>query len=108
MARDEGLEELLRETLDGRPGLSEQRMFGGLAWLLDGHLLCAASSRGMMVRLGKGQDGWALALPDIEPLRGTSLPGWVRAGPDAYGDDGLRARLIVAAIAFVDGLPPKS
>jgi TfoX N-terminal domain len=107
MARDRGLEALLREELGDVPGLAEQRMFGGLAWLLDGHLLCAASDRGMLIRLGLERDAWALALPDVAPLqmRGRPLRGWVRAGPDTFGDDALRRRLIDAALDFVRTLP---
>jgi hypothetical protein len=109
VARDRGLEALLREELDSMPGLGEQRMFGGLAWLWNGHLLCAASDRGMLVRLGLERDGWALDHPDIAPLqlRGRQLRGWVRAGPDAFGDDALRRRLLDAALDFVRALPAK-
>jgi len=39
--------------------------------------------------------------------RGRPMPGWVRAGPDAFGDDALRRRLLAAALAFVRSLPPK-
>lgn len=110
MPRDRLLEELVRAELEGVGGLGEKAMFGGLAWLLDGHLLCAASSRGMLARLGKGEDSWALALPDIETLamRGRALPGWVRVTPEASRDDAtLRRRLIAAALAFVRTLPPE-
>ena len=46
----------------------------------------------MLVRLGKGQDRWALELPSIGPMisRGRPMPGWVRAQPQAFGDDALR------------------
>jgi hypothetical protein len=109
MACDEGLEELIRADLDAIPGLIEQPMFGGRAWLLDGHLLCGAREDGMLVRLGKGRDGWALALPDIAPMisRGRPMQGWVRAGAPAFGDDVLRRRLLQSALAFVRTLPPK-
>jgi hypothetical protein len=110
MARDHLLEELIRLELVGVAGIREKTMFGGLAWLLDGHLLCAASHKGMLARLGKGEDGWALALPAIETLamRDRAMPGWVRATPEASRDDaGLRQRLVEAATAFVRRLPPK-
>ena len=75
-------------------------MFGGWAWLLNGNLLIGARSDGMLVRLGKGNDDWALRLPDVAPMmmRGRALEGWVRAGPSAYGDDALRLRLIEGAL----------
>jgi hypothetical protein len=109
MARDRGLEELILDDIGSLPGLSDKKMFGGLAWMLDGHLLCGARDVGMMVRLGKGNDGWALDLPDVAPMvmSGKQMPGWVRAGPDACADDDLRKRLLDAAIAFVRTLPPK-
>ena len=109
MARDEGLEELLRERFGAERGVTEKPMFGGRAWLLNGHLLCGARDDGMLVRLGAGQDSWALATPDVAPMisRGRRMRGWVRAGPAAFGDDALRGRLIDAALRFVRSLPAK-
>lgn len=109
MARDEGLEDLLREDMKAEPGLIESSMFGGRAWLLNGNLLCGAREDGMLVRLGKGNDGWALAQPGIAPMamRGRSMQGWVKAGPDAFGDDALRRKLLDAARSFVRTLPAK-
>ena len=109
MARDEGLEELLRELLQADPGITEQAMFGGRAWLLNGNLLCGARDDGMLVRLGKNNDAWALEIDDIAPMisRGKPMQGWVRAGPVAFGDDALRERLIEAALTFVRSLPAK-
>ena len=109
MARDVGLEELLREDLEEVRGLTEKTMFGGRAWLLHGNLLCGAREDGMLPRLGKDKDGWALALPEIAPMisRGRPMPGWVRAGPGAFGDDALRRKLLDAALAFVRSLPAK-
>lgn len=107
--RDPGLEELILEDLGALPDLTEKKMFGGLAWMLDGHLLCGARDVGMMVRLGKGNDSWALEHTDIEPMvmQGRSMQGWVRAGLDACADDTLRKRLLDAAVAFVRTLPAK-
>lgn len=109
MARDSGLEELVREDLGDRPGLSEKPMFGGLVWLLDGHMLCGARDVGLMVRLGKDNDEWALELDDVAPMimSGRQMGGWVRAGLDTCADDDLRRRLLDAALAFVRTLPPK-
>jgi hypothetical protein len=109
MAGDPGLEELLREDLEDEPGVTEKSMFGGRAWLLNGNLLCGAREDGMLARLGRDKDGWALALPEIAPMisRGRRMQGWVRAGPGAFGDDALRRRLLDAALAFVRALPAK-
>ncbi|MDE1992247.1 MAG: cold-shock protein [Rhizobiaceae bacterium] len=109
MARDTGLEELLREELGERFGLTEKLMFGGWVVLLNGHLLCGAREDGMLVRLGKGNDGWALSLNDIKPMLSGAriMHGWVRAGPDAYGNDAVRKRLLLAALDYVGALPAK-
>lgn len=108
MARDPGLEELIRADLPPE-AFTEKAMFGGWSWLLNGHLVCGAREDGMLARLGKGRDGWALALPGIAPMisRGRQMSGWVRAGPAAYGDDALRRRLLDAALEFVRSLPGK-
>jgi hypothetical protein len=109
LARDEGLEELLREDLKAESGLSEKAMFGGWAWLLNGNLLCGARDDGMLARLGKNKEGWALDTPDVVPMisRGRRMQGWVRAGPAAFGDDAMRRKLLGAALAFVHSLPAK-
>ena len=109
MARDRGLEELVLDDLGDLPGLTTKPMFGGLAWMLDGHLLCGARDVGLMVRLGKGNDHWAVELPDVEPMimSGRQMSGWVRAGLDSCADDDLRKRLLDSAVDFVRTLPPK-
>ena len=108
MARDPGLEELIRADLPP-DGFAEEALFGGWAWLLNDNLVCGARQDGMLARLGKGRNDWALALPGIAPmiLRGREMSGWVRAGPAAYGEDALRRRLLEAALAFVRSLPGK-
>jgi hypothetical protein len=109
MARDRELEDIVRADLGLRAGLSEKPMFGGLAWLLDGNLLCGARKEGMLARLGKGNDAWALETAGVAPMimGERIMEGWVRASPEACSDDALRRRLISEALAFVDTLPPK-
>lgn len=109
MARDHGLEAVLNEELGSVSGLTEKAMFGGWAWLVDGNLLCGARDDGMLVRLGKNQDGWALEVPGIEPMFSGErrMHGWVRAAPHAWGNDALRSKLVQSALAFVRTLPAK-
>lgn len=108
MARDEGLEERLREALGDRLGLAAKPMFGGLIWLLDGRMLCGARHDGLMVRLGKGRCDWAMDHPDVAPMvsGGKVMSGWVWAGPEAWSDDALVDRLLAEALTFVATLPP--
>ena len=103
MARDVGLEELVRDQLGATPGLSESSMFGGRSWLLDGNLLCAAPGRRSAGAAGQDAEGWALEIADVVAMisRGRRMRGWIRAGPDAFGDDGVREKLIDAALSLV-------
>jgi len=109
MARDAGLEELIRNELQTVPGVSEKAMFGGLAWLLNDNLLCGARDDGMLVRLGKGQDSWALRIHGVAPMQSgrRTMLGWVRCNSDVFGDDKLRKQLIACAVDFVRSLSNK-
>jgi hypothetical protein len=109
MARDTGLEEQLAEDLGDLDGLHCTPIFGGLAWLWRGGLLCAASSRGILYRLGKGNADWARGEKGIEPMimGGRPMDGWVRLTPEEAGNQDLRLRLLADAKAFVASLPPK-
>jgi hypothetical protein len=109
MARDRGLEELVQGTLGSLPGLQEKAMFGGWAFLLNGNLLCGARKGSLMLRVGADNETWALEIPNVEPvvMRGRRMAGYVRATPEAYGDDELRQRLLDAAVAFTRSLPRK-
>ena len=109
MARNKVLEELLNDDLAQVRGVTEKAMFGGRAWLLHGNLLCGARNDGMLVRLGKGNDAWALATPGIAPMimQERQMHGWVRAAPEAYEDDALRRKLLKAAFDFNRSLPKK-
>ena len=109
MAYDEGLAEILREALADEPGITEKRMFGGLAFLRHGHMVCATYRDLGMIRVGKPNELEALALPHLRPmaLTGRPMPGLVEIDPDGLADDALRDRLLAMAIAFVRDLPPK-
>jgi hypothetical protein len=108
VARDPGLEQLVAEDLAGIDGLTTTTMFGGLAWMWQGHLLCGARSDGMLARLGKGNEAWALSLPGTSPMMSGArvMQGWVRLTGEATADDATRQRLLTAAQAFVSQLPP--
>ena len=109
MARDAGLEELISDELRSASGVTGKAMFGGWAWLLGGNLLCGAREDGMLVRLGKGQDEWALKIDGVVPMlsRGKRMHGWVRANSQVYGNDATRQKLIASALHFVESLPRK-
>lgn len=109
MTRDRGLEELINDDLRTTPGLTQKAMFGGWVWLLHGNLLCGARDEGLLVRLGKGQDAWALEIDGVLPMVSGNrrMHGWVRAAPGVYADSVIRRTLLDRALAFVSGLPRK-
>jgi TfoX/Sxy family transcriptional regulator of competence genes len=109
MTRDAGLEELIQDELKSTTGVTEKAMFGGWAWLFGGNLFCGARQDGMLVRLGKEQDAWALEISGVVPMlsRGRRMHGWVRADAQAYGNDITRHKLIASALHFVQSLPTK-
>ena len=109
MARNKVLEELLGDDLAQVRGLTDKAMFGGRAWLLHGNLLCGARDDGMLVRLGKGNEAWALSTSGIAPMimQARPMQGWVRAAPEAYENDTLRRKLLKAALDFTGSLPKK-
>lgn len=109
MARDEGLETVVADDLEGVADLRTVKMFGGLAWMLRGNLLCGARHDGVLCRLGKGNDGWTETIPAAAPMMmgDRRMEGWVRLSPDGAADDALRARFLSAARALVESLPPK-
>lgn len=109
MARDEGLETAVAGDLAGLGDLRTVKMFGGLAWMLRGNLLCGARHDGVLCRLGKGNDGWTRDIAAAAPMMmgDRRMEGWVRLSPGGAADDALRARFLSAARAFVESLPPK-
>ena len=80
-----------------------------MGFLLNGNLLCGAREDGMLARLGKGNDGWALELQGVIQMLsgGRVMQGWVRAEAEVYGDDESRKRLLHAALSYVETLPAK-
>lgn len=109
MAWDEELADCLRNELAGLP-FSETQMFGGLAFMLDGHMVCGVHKGGAMVRVGKDRYTEALEIEGVGPMTFTGKPmkGMVDVSNGACADDTRRARLIAMALATVAALPPKA
>jgi TfoX/Sxy family transcriptional regulator of competence genes len=109
MAYDEALAQALRDALAGQGAVSERKMFGGLAFMLGGNMVCGTyRDRGMM-RVGKANEPTALALPHVRPMAmtGRPMPGLVEVDREAIADPDLRGRLLDLALGFVRSLPPK-
>ncbi|RZS87610.1 TfoX-like protein [Motilibacter rhizosphaerae] len=111
MAYDEELAERVRALLSGRP-VVEQRMFGGLAFLLRGHLAVAASgSGGLMVRVDPDRTAELLEEPgasEFEMGRRGAVRGWVRVTGEVLDDDAVLATWVGRGTACVEGLPEQA
>ena len=110
MAYDEDLANRIRELIADEPDLTEKRMFGGLAFLIGGHMSVAASrSGGLLVRCAPDDTEGLLAKPHAEPfeMRGREMSGWLRVT-----DEGVRTKRglepwVRRGVTFARSLPPK-
>lgn len=102
------LEERIRISLIGLP-VSEKRMFGGVTFLLNGNMLCCASKKGLMVRVGKYAEPRALAKPMAKRCGGAGhpMPGFISIEPDGISQDDILADWLEMALAYVGTLPSK-
>lgn len=95
MGYDEVLADRIRELVRGEPGVSEKRMFGGLAFLLQGRMAVAVSGQGgLLVRSDPGRAESLVDPPHVRrfEMRGRELDGWLRVASESVGtDDELRA-----------------
>lgn len=109
MAYDEGLAEIMRGDLASLAGISEKKMFGGIAFMLNGNMLCGVHKGGGMFRVGKDNEGEALALEGAGPMEftGRRMGGMVDVTDEALVDDTTRAALMALSLDFVKALPAK-
>jgi hypothetical protein len=110
MAYDEALAARIREHVAGEP-VVEKKMFGGLAFLLGGHLSVSASGRGgMLVRVAPADSDALLEEPGATLMEMSNRPpmdGWIRVAPEVLDDDTVLARWVDRGIAYASSLPPQ-
>lgn len=109
MAYDEGLAERIRDVLGDHPAITEKKMFGGLAFMHDGHMFVGIIGDGLMARVGPDGYASALAQPHVREMDFTGKPlrGYVVVDPAGLGEDEELAHWVQACRAFVKSLPPK-
>ena len=109
MAYDEELADRVRAQVEQESGLTERRMFGGLAFLINGHMAVAASTGGLMVRIEPADTEELLRAPHARPMemRGRELNGWLRLDVDVRVSDEELAPWIRRGVAYARSLPPK-
>jgi TfoX/Sxy family transcriptional regulator of competence genes len=110
MAYDEDLATRIREVLADRPDMTERKMFGGIAFMIGGHMACGVVDDDLMLRLGEEGADAALDRPHTRVMDFTGRPtkGAIYVEPAGTAGDGDLRAWIERALAFVATLPPKS
>jgi TfoX N-terminal domain len=110
MAYDEELASRIREQAQGEPGLTEMKMFGGLAFLIHGNMAVAASGEGgMLLRVDPAETASLLDEPLVRrfEMRGREMNGWLRIDPAAMETDEAFAGWVRRGVDHARSLPAK-
>ena len=110
MAYDGELADRIREVIAGEPGLSEKRMFGGLAFLIDDKMAVSASSQGgLLLRVDPTMTHSLLREPQIRrfEMRGREMDGWLRVDAEVLKTDDELRRWVRQGVTYARSLPPK-
>ena len=110
MAYDTELAERIRELLAARPGVTEQKMFGGLAFLIGGNMAVAASGQGgVMLRVDPARSEEICATTDAEVavMRDRPMPGWLRVDAGGVRTKAQLAKYVTLGSDYAGSLPPK-
>ena len=110
MAYDEDLARRIRDLVASQPGVSEQRMFGGLAFLIGGNMAVAASGQGgIMVRVDPATSEALVSDSPARPfeMRGRQMQGWLRVDAAHLHTTEQLTTWVARGTAFARSLPPK-
>ena len=110
MAYDEDLANRIRELVLTEHGVTEQRMFGGLAFLIDGNLSVSASGRGgLMLRVDPAETDSLLRNQHARcvEMRGRVMQGWLRVDAEGLRTKRQLERWVARGIAYARSLPSK-
>lgn len=110
MAYDEDLANRIRELVASGDGVTERKMFGGLAFLIGGHMAVSASGRGgLLLRVDRAETDELLAKPHARPfeMRGRVMEGWVRVDAEGLKTKRQLERWVARGVAHARSLPPK-
>lgn len=111
MAYDGEVAERIRAMLARRSDVREQKMFGGLCFMVRGHMCCAVSGRGgLLVRVGPEAPPSVLKEPHASPveMRGRVMGGFVRVAPDGYRTASGLKKWVTRAVDCVATMPKKT
>ena len=109
MAYDVELADRLRDILAAEPEVTEKRMFGGLAFMVAGHMALAATRGGLMLRVDPDQSETLLLDPQATRMvmQGRELAGWLLIDVNASATDEDLTRWVDLGVDYAHSLPPK-
>jgi TfoX/Sxy family transcriptional regulator of competence genes len=110
MAYDEVLAERIRELVSGEDGLTEQKMFGGLAFLVGGNMAVAASGQGgVLVHVHPDESDELVATTEarLMEMRGREMRGWLRVDPEHLRTKRQLAKWVELGTGYARSLPAK-
>lgn len=109
MAYDDHLADRIRSALGDRTDVSERKMFGGLAFLVSGHMCVGIVGDDLMVRVGKDAFEKAVSAPDARPMDFTGRPstGMVYVAPAGVKTGAALRKWIDKGLAYTAALPPR-
>ena len=110
MAYDEELANRLRELVGGAPNLTEKKMFGGLAFLVNGNMAIAASGQGgVLVRVDPAASDGLVARTKAEPMvmRGREMNGWLRVADEDVRTKRQLSAWVERGVGYARSLPAK-
>jgi TfoX/Sxy family transcriptional regulator of competence genes len=110
MAYDEALAERIRELIASEAGVTEQKMFGGLAFLIGGNMAVAASGQGgALVRVDPERSDAIVASSNARPMemRGREMAGWLRVASEDLRTKRQLAKWVTLGVAYARSLPAK-
>jgi len=110
MAYDEALAARIRSIVGDEAGVTEKKMFGGLAFLVNGNMAVAASGQGgLLVRVDPGASDELVAATPARPMvmRGREMAGWLRIDGEHVASDGELRSWAERGVAYARSLPPK-
>ena len=110
MAYDEELANRIREVVQGESGLTEKRMFGGLAFLIDGNMAVSASGKGgLLLRIDPTKTDSLVEAPHVRrfEMRGREMDGWLHVAPQALDSDDALSDWVSHGVTYARSLAPK-
>ena len=109
MAFDEVLASRIRKALATQEAVSEKKMFGGLTFMLGGHMCCGVVKDNLVIRVHPEEYEQALAEPHarLMDFTGRPLRGLIYVGPAGYQTDEALERWLCRAVRFASSIPPK-